>query len=421
MGVVLVLGLAVRMVWGLSRPVDEGALAALPDQGEYLAAGRNLLAGRGLGFTDTRFGDFVYAFRTPGYPLLIAACGGQVRVVRSVQALLETATVLAAYLLARRWLSPRAATVAAGLVACNPFLIYFSSLILSETLFTALVAWGMVLLVHREGRWWIWGGLILCLAILVRPGSLVLPLALAIVGALTNRSASGPYQRWPLPVGTTMVVMTALVLLPWSARNYLVVHRWVWTSTNGGFTAYDGFNPDATGASDQTFVAQMPQLRRMNEVDRSDYLSAQAKAFVRDRPQRVAELSLAKVSRTWSPWPLSAEFSRPIYVALAAAFAVPFFMLVIVGASYRTLPQMAKLFLLTPAIYLTLAAIMSVGSLRYRIPAEVPLAVIAAAGARQIFHLVAQQPPWRRVSTPSDEAEAEENDADDDEADEELD
>jgi len=29
-----------------------------------------------------------------------------------------------------------------------------------------------------------------------------------------------------------------------------VLGRWIWTSTNAGFTAYDGFNPDATGASE---------------------------------------------------------------------------------------------------------------------------------------------------------------------------
>ena len=29
--------------------------------------------------------------------------------------------------------------------------------------------------------------------------------------------------------------------------------RWIWTDTNAGFTLYDGYNRDATGASDQRF------------------------------------------------------------------------------------------------------------------------------------------------------------------------
>ena len=37
-------------------------------------------------------------------------------------------------------------------MAVNPFLIYFSGLILSETLFTAMMVWGMVLLLYGEVR-----------------------------------------------------------------------------------------------------------------------------------------------------------------------------------------------------------------------------------------------------------------------------
>jgi hypothetical protein len=39
-----------------------------------------------------------------------------------------------------------------------------------------------------------------------------------------------------------------------------------------------------------------------------------------------------------------------------------------------------KIFLMLPAIYLTVVHAMSVGSLRYRMPAEAPMAVLAAAG-----------------------------------------
>jgi hypothetical protein len=42
------------------------------------------------------------------------------------------------------------------------------------------------------------------------------------------------------------------------------------------------------------------------------------------------------------------------------------------------LPASAKVFLLAPAVYFSLSAGLSVGSLRYRVPAEVPMAVVAA-------------------------------------------
>jgi 4-amino-4-deoxy-L-arabinose transferase-like glycosyltransferase len=400
---VLAVALLLRLGWALSRPVDEQALASLPDQREYLALGRNLVQGRGLGFTDPRFSDVVYAFRTPGYPLLVAMCGGNVRLVRAAQAILDTSTCLAVYLLARRWLSRGSSVFASLVCAVHPFLIYFCGLILTETLFTTMLAWGMVLLMLPRRRWWIPGAIILALSVLVRPGAIALPVVLGIAAAFLNTQQAKPYHRWSLPVGTTMLLLTLLVLLPWGLRNSRVVGRWIWTSTNSGFTAYDGFNPDATGASDQSFIRDMPQLRRMTEVERSEYLAEKAKTFMRENPLRSLELAVVKIGRTWSPRPLSAEFSRPLYVAVAYAFAGPVYLLAVLGLSYRTLPRFAKLFLLAPAIYLTVSAALSVGSLRYRVPAEPYIAILAAAGAELTVRKLMERPAFVRVSVESEE------------------
>ena len=393
---ILLFALIVRLGWALTRPVDEAVLKTLPDQREYLAIARNVLAGNGLQFTDPRFSDVVYAFRTPGYPLFLAACYGNVRIVRGAQAIVDTLTVLAVYLLARRWLPDRASLFAALICAFHPFLIYFTGLLLTETMFTAMLIWAMVSLT-RPGRWWIAGGLILALSIWVRPNAVFLPVVLGVLAAVLNRNQAKPYHRWSLPVGTTMLLLTVLVLLPWAMRNRRVVGQWVWTSTNAGFTAYDGFNPDATGASDQSFVREMPQLGQMNEVQRSDYLSQRATTYVREKPIRAIELAVVKVGRTWSPRPLSAEFSRPLYVAVAYSFTGPVYLLAVLGLAYRTLPKAAKLFLLAPAIYLTIGAALSVGSLRYRVPAEPALAVLAAAGMQGALRKLTERPRFRRV------------------------
>jgi len=383
--VILILALLVRFAWALGRPTNPASLASLPDQAEYLSTGRNLLEGQGLKFTDPRFDDVVWAFRTPGYPLLVAACGASVRMIHIVQALLDTSTVLAVFLLARRWLPKRWSLLAAAIVAVDPFLIYFTGLILTETLFTCLLVWGMVLLVLRNGRWWLLGGAILAVSVLVRPGAIALPTLLALVAAIVSWHPAAAYMRSRMPAGATMILLTAAVLLPWAFRNSRVVGHWIWTSTNSGFTAFDGFNPDATGASNQSFIELMPQLKRMDEVNRCEYLSQRANQFVREQPARSMELAAIKVARTWSPQPLSKEFSRPLYIAAAWIFALPLYLLTLAGVCYGTMPRIGKLFLIIPAIYFTVAAAVSVGSLRYRVPAEAPLAIVAAAGAAMLF------------------------------------
>jgi len=381
---VLLAALALRLGYAMTRPVDDAAIDQLPDQREYLDVAHSLLSGEGFSFVDRRFEQRVYAHRTPGYPLLLAAAGANVQAARILQACIDTSTVFAVFLLARRWLSYKASVIAAALVAFNPFLIYFSSLVLTETLFTAMLAWGMFLITSWGTFPWLAGGIILAASTLVRPGALPLPVILAVLGALatrsTNRRTDRPYHRWwSLPVGTSMLLLTILMLLPWAIRNHRVLGQWVWTSTNAGITRYDGFNPDATGASDQSFVAAMPHLRSMSETERNDYLSREANDFIRQRPLDSIKLAWAKVLRTWSPRPLSSEFSRTLYVVVALAYSVPFFAMFVLSWVTSPTPATAKLFLAAPAVYLTLAAVLSVGSLRYRIPAEVPMAVVAAA------------------------------------------
>jgi 4-amino-4-deoxy-L-arabinose transferase-like glycosyltransferase len=420
LGLLLALGLAVRLGWGWVQPADDATIDRLPDQREYLSIARNLLAGRGLYFYDLRFNDTVHAFRTPGYPAFLAACVGSVRVVRVAQAVVDTSTVLAVYLLARALLRGNgnrpAALLAAGLVAFNPFLIYFSALLLTETLFTAMIAWGMLLLAigGRGGRlrlpdWalpdepphgmepaprpglatllWLAGGLLLSASALVRPSGAPLAVLLGIAAAFVNRPVGTAYQDhpqyrlpWRLPVGSTMLLLTLLVLLPWAIRNRRLLGHWVWTTTNDGVTLYDGFNPDADGSSDQAFLRGMPQLAAMGEVGRSEYLSQKAKEFVREHPTRALQLAALKAGRTWSPVPLSREYGSTRNRIIALAYTAPFDLLVLAGLLGSSgLRRSAKVFLLLPAIYFTAVHMMSVGSVRYRLPVEPPMAVIAAS------------------------------------------
>lgn len=399
--VILLLALALRLGWvlRLGDTIDPG----LPDQREYYEIARNHLAGNGLAFFDARFSQEVRAFRMPGYPLFLALCIGHVPAARIAQAVLDTSTVLAAFLLARRWLPGKTALIAALLVALNPFLIYFTGLLLTETLFTCLLTWGLVLLVWRRN--FLWGGLVLALSIHVRPGAALLPLLLGILAVFVIRRFEPPGpQRWfKLPVGTTMLLLTVLALLPWAVRNKVVLGHWVWLSTGGGIARCDGFHADATGASDQRFVtgAEMRvRLRPLGELDRDRYLNEQASKWtsetMRKEPMRLAELSARKAARTWSPVPLSAEYgSRPLYRAVGWAYSAPLLALACAGLVSRSIDRPGKWLLLAVLVYLTMGAVATVGSLRYRMPGEPILAVLAAAAAQSALQWLSR-PRYKR-------------------------
>ena len=84
--------------------------------------------------------------------------------------------------------------------------------------------------------------------------------------------------------------------------------------------------------------------------------------------------------------PLSAEFGgKPLYKLAAAAYSIPLLTLSVVGLWASRFPLSARLFLLSPILYFTMIHAVSVGSLRYRVPTEPLLAVLAAAGLMTVL------------------------------------
>lgn len=385
---ILLTGLIVRLAWGLSRPADVGALSALPDQLEYLKLGENLASGKGLSFYDPTVNDTLYAYRMPGYPLFVAACGAKVQIIRVVQSLLDVSSVFAIYLIARRWLGEAQGQLAGAIVALNPFLIFFSALVLSETMFVALLAWGMWLMLQEKWRTRLFGAILLVGSIYARPSAMGLPVMVGVLSALARVDGTwtGTKDRWRLPIGASMILLTVVMLLPWAMRNQYRVKSMIWTTTNSGFTAYDSFNPYADGSSSQKLFRRNHELGMTNEVGRSNYLSAMAWEYARQNPARVIQLAGQKLGRFWSPVPLSAEYgSNRMYWAVGLCYSVPLFVLTLVGLLTARVRLSVKLFLLAPAIYFTLVHAVFVGSLRYRIPAEAPMAVLGAAGASALW------------------------------------
>ncbi len=378
---ILLLALGLRLGWGMSRSTDPESLSNLPDQNEYIQIAKSVLDGYGFVFYDNTFRGNVYAYRMPGYPLFLAACGNNLLIIRIVQSLLETSSVLAVYLIGRRLVGGSTGLLAALLTAIHPYLIYFSSTILSETLFTSMLIWGMYLLLGTSRIRFISGVVLLILSIYVRPSAMLLPALLAI-GAQLVRVVRRHRSFWQIPAGTGTILLTLLCLSPWLIRNQQVLKSWILTTTNSGITFYDGANPRADGSSNQRFFRNWPELKNMGEVERSTYLAKLASDYALSNPARYLRLAGAKIARTWSPMPLSDEFkSNRMYVLAGLGVVGPLFLLGIYGLTSKKMNRSMKLYLLLPAVYFTAVHAMTVGSLRYRVPVDVPIAILAAAGA----------------------------------------
>lgn len=381
--------LAARVAWVVYRWITHGPTFEYPDEELHWELASNLVHHYSLVTDDGRL-----AARMPLYPLFLAllAGSGQIGILlaRVAQAALGAVSVAVACRLGRAAFGPRAGLIAGVLVACDPFGIFFANLLLSEVLFTLLAlgliacAWGMM--ASPRPSWAVTVGVALLgpAAILTRPSAAgLVPLIWLLVGGLAADRRQTLRRLWVCPAAL------ALLLLPWGLRNKVALGSFAWLSTNGGVTLYDGQGPQADGSSNQAFLAQMPELRGMNEVAIDRTLGRLAIEQMRKDPLRVVRLAGTKFLRTWSLTPNVAEYRHRAAALVGAAFT---FAVVVGGAAglvravtsrpHRPRPGLLSFHALIwlPVIYFTLLHCLYVGSVRYRVPL-MPFIALAAAAA----------------------------------------
>lgn len=391
---VTLLAAAARVGWVLVRYVTSGQYGTLeyPDEDEYLHVARTLAAGTGmmdtLGFRATYM---------PGYPAFLAVFVGLARPLlwaRLVQALLGSlvaplAAVLASTfidLTAQKEHGPTSRTLVvllAGLAAAiDPFQVFFSGLLLTETFATvALVAtWVVVLrlcaLDRERGKDALAAGILLLLSVLLRPSAAVLVLLAPLTVLFCGRGK--PTVR--LRAGVVMVLVVVAGLTPWAGRNNAVIGEWRWLTTRGGITLYDGVRPGAEGGSDLAHTKGTPELQRLSEVEWDAWFRRRAGELIREDPVRILRLGAAKFLRTWSLTPNVAEYRRGAAAMASAGWMVVLLVLAVIGLWTTRRSVRAWAALLSPVLAYTLLHTIYVGSVRYRLPIMPLVMVLSAVG-----------------------------------------
>jgi len=329
--------------------------------------------------------------RTPGFPLLLAASirvfGHSILMASLLLAMVGTVVCLQVYLLTRRLAGPLPALAALALAAISPLQIASSVQILSEGWFTCWVLASLLTLepllraeppqrkLHLLLQA-LTAGLATGAGILVRPGWILWPALATPLLLLFHRGPKG--QR--ILLAGLLCLGSWLVLLPWAIRNHRVSGLWIHTSLWSGPSLYDGLNPQATGASDMRFLDEESLYTRFSEAEVNELYKRRALHFVLQNPQRSTELAITKSARFLSPVLNAQGLSN---VALNACLLSWYLILVILtvrGLFSGCLPAVATLLLFLPFLQFLLVHMVFVGSVRYRLPVEMPLTAVAACG-----------------------------------------
>lgn len=377
--------------WWQSRlPADKPF--AFGDSESYWALARSISQG-----TPYEYGPGPgKIFRTPGYPCLLAPLfllrpDPPVLLARVEGAFFGALAVGGVMWLGRLVFDETTAFIAGAISAVYPGAIATSIFVLSEAPYCPLLVAeiGCWIVAWRADRWKRIGtmsvltGAVHGMATLMRPSHLLfVPFALAVAMLFPNR-------RRNLLIGILILAASSATLAPWWWRNYQITGRFVATTLQFGASLYDGWNPNATGASDMRFVDDFVAAQRAQDAagppstdtfeERLDRRMGQAaKDWAKTHPLRVLQLAVIKFLRIWSPLPHASEMQSWLFrIAIFGTF-VPLLCAALVGSIWYAPRGWPLAMCWIPAAYLTALHVIFVSSIRYREPAMLPLIVLAA-------------------------------------------
>lgn len=301
LGLILLAGFVLRLLWILSVHPEPNP-SGLDDTVWYRGAAHFIA--RGEGYLNPYVGTPTAGW-PPGYPFFLGAVfkasGEGIWQTYAANIVLALLTITVVYGIGLKLFDRRTALVGAAAAAVWPGQIYFTSLTLSEPLFTFLFALGVLLLVLAPdaGAWrgalLVAFGLVTGAAVLTRGQALVLlPVALAVWGLAG--------YRWKPAIAWTMLaaVVAGVCLAPWVARNQRELGSPVLLATNFGPNLWIGNHAGASGRM-AIAEAEPPQPERGNltqgefEVAADKLALRRGLRYIVTHPTRELELAGTKV------------------------------------------------------------------------------------------------------------------------------
>jgi 4-amino-4-deoxy-L-arabinose transferase-like glycosyltransferase len=377
--------LRLAAVVALRSPAQFHGMQAGADAVEFNALGLNMANGSGY----TLHGAPT-SFRAPGFSLFLALLYKisyeNYRLVYIALCAISTLTCWLVYLLGRELLPERGARIAATFTAFYIPGIYYSTVFVSETLFTTCLAAGLAAFAHyvRRGSlgFLVLAAVALGWAALTRPFAVLLlpPLAAVLLGG------SRAWRRRIVPPLVFTAVFCACVL-PWTVRNYLVHRQIVLLTTNGGSTFYGGNNDRVTHErpylgswlSTVDLPGRAELVRLPDEVAQDRYCWQLGFAWVRTHGKELPLLVFYKFVRFWLP-DLASE--NRAFVVVSSITYLPLLFLLIV-AVFRIAKKEAACSLEWAPIHIAMltavvTALIFWGSPRFR-DGNIPLVAVYAA------------------------------------------
>ncbi len=369
--VIVAAGFLLRIFYVSTLPEQ----TAFPDSERYDAIAGDILRGEGFKSTLT----------APLYPLFLAGVysvfGRSFFAVRASQAFLGALSILIIFLLAEEISSKRAGIIAAAIFAVYPFFIFFTGLLLTETLFIFILL-GFILFIgrflkHPSNRSALAAGIAGGVSVLIKPAMFYF-VFISIIYYLAAR------RNKKIAAGLCVLAAAFLITIsPWPVYN-LAKHGRPDLLPASSITLYESFNPEATGGPAIHLIQWTPEMRRMDGEELERHFRTEALRFIRQNPARALHLALIKQARFWSPVPNFSEYRNLRYGLISFFSYVPVLFLCLWMVFSNKKNWNAFSHLCMPVIFFALLHAVMVGSIRYRIPVDPFIIILAGVKIDQL-------------------------------------
>lgn len=349
---IITLAVLLRLLSALMQGDQVQLLPGIYDQVSYDQLARRVVGGYGFSFGEahwpaTRAGEPTahWSYLYTGYLAAIYSLfGAHPIAARIFQAILGG--ILHSWLifrLGRHLFSPVIGAIAAGMSAVYVYFFYYGGALMTEPYYIVSILWSfdVALRLGVELRkqqaatshisahtisWRLWSelGLALGTTLLLRQVfMLFIPFMFLWLLWLSWQSArmqvqpylklkSLGYTLQSVAPGLVMsVCIIAIMILPWTIRNYYAFHTFVPLNTNSGFAFFWGNHPiygtefpGILPADGPTYLDLIPpELLELNEAELDKALLNEGIGFVVQDPQRYVLLSLSRFREYFKFWP----------------------------------------------------------------------------------------------------------------------
>jgi len=266
-----------------------------------------------------------------------------------------------------------------------PFFIYYQGLLLSETIFITLLLFAFYFIYKwyesdfQLNKYFLLSNVFLVLGLYSKATLTILPPFL-ITGFYW-------FNKFNLKIALKIFISSFLIWLvclsPWWIRNYMIFHRIVIFTTSSGANLYLGNNEyNTNGGCDwnknvnKIFVVKVRKLS--DEIEQNKVFKEKALEFIKKHPHKFLRLAFMKLKRFYN-----IEFnnknlrkSKLNYISIFSygiIFILFLFSIILNIKNWRKLSAIYILF-----IYFTLLHMIVIASIRYRLPLE-PFMILLAS------------------------------------------